>query len=147
MKPFIFLIISLFLYTDVKAGSQPILLINPCDTITKKEFLSLSETIYKKLDSINSFSDAEMKQAIKIYNSIFLVSSRKMKSKGYIKDFQKKFDLNYHLPLTNNSEEIVITKYSGIIFSKLGVLLLNNYLIYSGSFTCKDLFYIKGNSF
>jgi len=143
LKSCTILIFSSLLYVGAKADGHTFMLVDSCDTITKKEFLLLSESIYKKLDLINSFSDVEMIQAIKIYNTIFLDSSKNLKSKFYIKDFQKKFDSNYRLPLSNNSDEIILTKNSGIYFKKLDVTILNNSLIHLGNYTCDDVFQFK----
>jgi len=127
---------------DVKAEDGFIFLNDSCDTITKKEFLSLSKVIYKKIDIKGSLSQLEKKEAIKIYNSIFLLSSSVLKSKKILRKYQQKFDLNFKLIFGLNTN-IIISKKSGIFFEVLGVTLLNNFLINTGEYICKDIFLIK----
>jgi hypothetical protein len=131
----------LLLNSAIKANDSIYLLNDSCDSVTRKEFLSFSKKIYKRLDLIGRFSLEEKRQAIKIYNSIFLISSSDIRSRRYVKNFQQKFDRSYKKNYSWDSDEIS-TKNSAIIFNKLGVRLLNNLLINTAEYTCNEVFKI-----
>ncbi|MFT3824221.1 MAG: hypothetical protein QM731_09885 [Chitinophagaceae bacterium] len=139
----ILIVFSLLLGKNVKGNCISVLFGGSCDTLTRKEFLSLARSIYNKLDSLAFFSDDEKIQAIKIYNTIFISKSSRIQSKRYIKKFQVKFDKYYRYAFPLNDENIIHTSRDPIVFKKLGVSLWGEFHIKTRIIACKDIYSIN----